>query len=60
MVVPLRDGTLDDKSVYCIHTPDLAKFQKAYTYSPDLKDHPHVNLFTRDFGDAAADMFPKK
>ena len=59
MVVPLRDGTLDDKSVYCIHTPDLAKFQKAYTYSPDLKDHPHVNLFTRDFGDAAADMLPK-
>ncbi len=45
--------------VYCVHTPDLAKFQKAYTYSPDLKDHPHVNLFTRDFGDAAADMMTK-
>ena len=59
MVIPRSDGTLDDKSVYAIHTPDLAKFQKAYTYSPDLKDHPHVNLFTRDFGDAAADMLPK-
>lgn len=59
MVIPRSDGTLDDKSVYAIHTPDLAKFQKAYTYSPELKDHPHVNLFTRDFGDAAADMLPK-
>ncbi len=59
MVIPLKDGTLDDKNVYCIHTPELAKFQKAYTYSPELKDHPHVNLFTRDFGDAAADMLPK-
>lgn len=63
MVVPVRDASgktvLDDKSVYCIHTPELAKFQKAYTYTPELKDHPHVNLFTRDFGDAAADMLPK-
>lgn len=59
MIVPLKDGTIDDKNVYAIHTPDLAKFQKAYTYSPDLKDHPHINLFTRDFGEAAADMLPK-
>ena len=43
----------------CVHTPDMAKFQKAYTYSPELKEHPHVNLFTRDFGDASADMLPK-
>lgn len=63
MVIPKKDAEgkqiLDDKSVLCIHTNDLAKFQKAYTYSPELKDHPHINLFTRDFGDAAADMLPK-
>ena len=63
MVIPKTNAegklVLDDSSVYCIHTNDLAKFQKAYTYTPELKDHPHVNLFTRDFGDAAADMLPK-
>lgn len=61
MVIPkdAKTNLVDDTSVYCIHTPELAKFQKAYTYSPELKDHPHVNLFTRDYGEAAADMLPK-
>ena len=45
--------------VYCVHVGDLAKFQKVYTYSPDMKDHPHVNLYTRDFQEATADMLPK-
>lgn len=58
MIIP-KGKTLDTDSVLCIHTKDMAKFMKAYTYSPELKDHPHVNLFTRDFGDAAADMLPK-
>lgn len=61
MVIPIneKENIVDDKNVLCIHTNDMAKFQKAYTYSPELKDHPHVNLYTRDIGDAAADMMPK-
>ena len=59
MALPQKGGGYDTESVLCIHTPDFAKFEKAYTYSPDLKDHPHLNLFTRDFCDAAVDMTPK-
>lgn len=58
MALPTQDGYNIDK-VICIHTPDFAKFEKAYTYSPEVKDHPHLNLFTRDFCDAVVDSLPK-
>lgn len=58
MVIP-KGNTVDDKTVYVIHTPDMSRFQKAYSYTPELKDHPYLNLFSRDFGEAAADMLPK-
>ena len=58
MVIP-KGGTLDDKSVICVHTTDLSKFSMAYTYSPELKDHPHADLYMRDFGEAIADALPK-
>lgn len=59
MALPKSGGGYDTDSVICIHTSDFARFEKAYTYSPTLKDHPHLNLYTRDFCDAAVDMMPK-
>lgn len=59
MALPKVGGGYDTDSVICIHTPDFAKFEKAYTYTTELKNHPHLNLFTRDFCDAAVDMLPK-
>lgn len=58
MVIPTANG-IDDNGVLCIHTPDLSKFEKAYTYSPVIKDHPHANLYMKDFCEAAADMLKK-
>lgn len=58
MVIP-KGGKLDDKSVLCIHTTDLSKFSMAYTYSPELKDHPHADLYMRDFAEAAADSLQR-
>ena len=59
MALPKAGGGYDTDSVICLHTTDFARFEKAYTYSPTLKDHPHLNLYTRDFCDAAVDMMPK-
>ena len=49
----------DSDSMICVHTKDFAKFEKAYSYSPELKDHPHINLFTRDFVEATVDATAK-
>lgn len=59
MALPKAGGGYDTESVICVHTTDFARFEKAYTYSPQLKNHPHLNLYTRDFCDASVDMLPK-
>ena len=59
MAIPKTGGGYDTDSVLCVHTQDFARFEKAYTYSPTLKDHPHLNLYTRDFCDASVDMMQK-
>lgn len=59
MAIPKSGGGYDTDSILCVHTNDFAKFEKAYTYSPQLKNHPLLNLYTRDFCDASVDMLPK-
>ena len=59
IALPKSGGGFDTDSILCLHTQDFARFEKAYTYSPTLKDHPHLNLYTRDFCDASVDMMQK-
>lgn len=63
MVIPHKgaDGKTiyKDDEVICVHTGEYAKFEKVYTYNQNLKDHPNLNLYSRDFCEASMDMLPQ-
>ena len=63
MVIPHKGA--DGKTIYCddevicVHSGEYAKFEKVYTYNQGLKDHPNLNLYSRDFCEASMDMLPQ-